>query len=297
MNTSQHKVPHENVPLDLMCSLGELHLLIIIVLRCPNKVCSTCKNEGHSSWRCFRMQQLIETKCRICSVYGHRADICPDNWRRYHCTTVEGPPIAPETDESLPKERKFCSWCGRQGHFAFECKRAGNAGIASRFVHSYREPTLKSPRSVDRKKTKKQRAAAKREQTSQAEHGRAAVFGGDFIPIPSSSKKFKTASMTQVPKSSDGEAKRKKRQTPRSSAFVDSVREREELRRKRRFEPDYGGIEMLPSVQKRKRKNGADSGDEKPRNRRKERRKLKRMELRNERDKVKKKKSRSNGRA
>ncbi|XP_003744125.1 zinc finger CCHC domain-containing protein 7 [Galendromus occidentalis] len=264
-----------------------------IAARCPNKICSTCKNEGHTWWRCYRAQHLLETQCRICNIFGHKADICPDNWRRFHCTTREGPPIAPEAGEKLSLAKKFCSWCGRRGHFATDCGRAANSGIASRFVHSYKEPRTSARNPQNKKKRKKkQESASEHAQTSQAERGRASVLGGDFIPISEASKKFNGFPNSSRAGVSSGSEKNDGSKRSRKSG--DRKRGQHPKKKRKLYEPDLEGIDMFPSVRKQKRKRAAESDDSVPLNRRKERRrerrKLLRMQSREERDKSKKKK-------
>ncbi|XP_018561668.1 uncharacterized protein LOC108903837 [Anoplophora glabripennis] len=90
--------------------------------RCPNKRCTQCGNEGDYSttycWKCIRFRNLF---CRICSMKGHIAKICPDLWRRYHLTTQEGPIVVSQEPQLKPKDQLWCSGCAKQGHLEHEC--------------------------------------------------------------------------------------------------------------------------------------------------------------------------------
>ncbi|GAB0099661.1 hypothetical protein DMENIID0001_155480 [Sergentomyia squamirostris] len=56
--------------------------------------------------------------CGTCNTAGHKEDLCPDNWRRYHSTTEDGPPVEDSVEYS---GRKWCSVCARSGHTADTC--------------------------------------------------------------------------------------------------------------------------------------------------------------------------------
>ncbi|XP_023020049.2 zinc finger CCHC-type containing 7 [Leptinotarsa decemlineata] len=89
--------------------------------RCPNKRCTQCGNHGDYSttycWKCFKFRNYV---CRLCKMKGHVENTCPDIWRRYHSTTIEGPIIISQ-GQFKPRHEQWCSGCARQGHLEHEC--------------------------------------------------------------------------------------------------------------------------------------------------------------------------------
>uniref|UniRef100_A0A1B0CKQ4 Zinc finger CCHC domain-containing protein 7 n=1 Tax=Lutzomyia longipalpis TaxID=7200 RepID=A0A1B0CKQ4_LUTLO len=87
--------------------------------RCPNTLCLKCGNRAMVfGIACSKCSDWPSSTCEICHTKGHKADLCPDSWRRYHSTVEEK---APEEEKLIPNPRKFCSICAREGHLADSC--------------------------------------------------------------------------------------------------------------------------------------------------------------------------------
>ncbi|XP_069164663.1 uncharacterized protein [Procambarus clarkii] len=84
---------------------------------CPENCCFRCGGTFHY----FCTETSASVTCSLCGYRGHRPELCPDLWRRFHLTTSGTALRTPDNYETrLPNER-FCFNCGRRGHFGHDC--------------------------------------------------------------------------------------------------------------------------------------------------------------------------------
>ncbi|RZB40616.1 uncharacterized protein BDFB_005539, partial [Asbolus verrucosus] len=91
--------------------------------RCPNRICTQCgERSPYSTTICKFCFKFRNHQCQICFMTGHSANTCPDMWRRYHLTTIEGPLISYDGPILKPSNRLWCSGCARSGHLEYTCR-------------------------------------------------------------------------------------------------------------------------------------------------------------------------------
>ncbi|XP_071828869.1 uncharacterized protein [Apostichopus japonicus] len=92
---------------------------------CPDRLCFNCDRPGHQSRDCFYPPQKPYHQCLRCKMFGHRQEMCPDQWRQYHMTTEIDELVTAEiTDLKLTKMKKYCYNCGVKGHLGHMCKES-----------------------------------------------------------------------------------------------------------------------------------------------------------------------------
>ncbi|XP_017777956.1 PREDICTED: uncharacterized protein LOC108563712 isoform X2 [Nicrophorus vespilloides] len=125
--------------------------------RCPYKLCSGCGNSSHFETNfCSKCANYKHHICRICQMKGHKEQMCPDTWRRYHLTTEDGPPVKCKNILTREPKDRWCSGCGNSGHYEFDCGWNRSMSKNVPFIMNYKDiyrstkSTKKSPISKER---------------------------------------------------------------------------------------------------------------------------------------------------
>ena len=93
---------------------------------CSDQVCLRCgSREGRYDRPCRHCLDAAGETCPQCGVRGHLSRQCPDNWRRYHDTTVDDASAEPQRPAAADCHKRasemFCVNCGRKGHYLHHC--------------------------------------------------------------------------------------------------------------------------------------------------------------------------------
>ncbi|XP_047476577.1 uncharacterized protein LOC125030535 [Penaeus chinensis] len=84
---------------------------------CPDNCCFRCGGEPHGF--CYNTSAAV--RCHLCGFHGHRMQLCPDLWRRFHITTSGEEVQSPDYHEVRPLKEQYCCICAKRGHYSYIC--------------------------------------------------------------------------------------------------------------------------------------------------------------------------------
>ena len=94
--------------------------------QCPKNCCFRCGDKPHR----FCPATVLSEVCYNCGYRGHRANLCPEQWRKFHITTSGEQAVVPSSPIERPKDRQYCSICSKRGHYNYNCPSNYNLGYA-----------------------------------------------------------------------------------------------------------------------------------------------------------------------
>ncbi|KAG7164125.1 uncharacterized protein LOC121872019 [Homarus americanus] len=116
--------------------------------QCPDNCCFRCGGNPHM----FCPDTANSLTCSLCGYKGHRKELCPDLWRRFHNTISGEVPEPPPRTKTRPTRDRFCYNCGKRGHYGHNCPKSFQNHFylkVPQSVISYSSPTsLKDGSSV-----------------------------------------------------------------------------------------------------------------------------------------------------